>query len=328
MNFDKLQELDLLGLMPCPLKVPFEQVCNSYVSFLEGKDEDAHYKCLIESNANKEVNFFAWIAACSNIDELPGIMMAPGFNHFFSRDFMDNFKRQFTAVRGRANNTSLHGVDLADPDGHYNILSFNPTVMLVDRTLHPDLPVPRCWADLLKSEYEDLVALRGHMNENFCEGIIMNIYKEHGEEGVKRLGRAVKMGVHPSQMVKFAGSAKKEAPAVSAVPYSFARLVKANDKVKIVWPEDGAIVNPFVMLVKSSELPRLQKIAEFIAGSPIGQVFASTFFPSYHPEVLNDLPPEARFKWLGWDFIQENDLGELVPKLENILLSSYREKMA
>lgn len=326
MEFEQLQELDLLGLMPCPLKVPFEQVCNSYVDYLENREEDKNYKCLIESNANKEVNFFDWIASCSEIDQFPGIMMAPGFNHFFSRDFMEKFRGQFAAVRGVENNAALHDIDLLDPDGHYNILSFNPTVMLVDRTLHQDLPIPRFWADILKPEYENLVALRGHMDENFCEGIIMNIYKEYGEDGVKKLGRSVKMGIHPSQMVKYAGSGKKEAPAISAMPYSFARLVKTNDKVNIVWPGDGAIVNPFVMLVKSSELPRLQEIAEFIAGPQIGQIFASTYFPSYHPDVLNGLPPDAKFKWLGWDFIKGNDLGELVPKLESILLSAHREK--
>jgi ABC-type Fe3+ transport system substrate-binding protein len=153
----------------------------------------------------------------------------------------------------------------------------------------------------------------------------MNIYREKGEAGVRKLGKCAKTGLHPSQMVRFAGSGKKEAPAVSTLPYSFSRMVRTNENVSIVWPEDGAIVNPFVMIVKDSAMNWVKEIVDFITGREVGQAFASAYFPAFHSEAHIDLHRDAAFKWLGWDFINRNDLGTLVPHLEDVLVKAYKE---
>lgn len=327
MEYVTIGELNFLGLMPCPLKVPFEELFNSYIRDRQEKN-GVTFRCLIESNANNHTDFFSHLDSCQQIGELPDIMMAPGFNHFFHGSFREKFidKGFFAGVGSREVNSDIGHLGLQDPDGHYNIPCFNPTVMLVDRTNHKHLPIPCRWEDLLRPEYECSVALRGQLDRNFCEGLILNIYKEHGEDGVRRLGKATKMGVHPSQMVKLAGSGKLEAPAVSTIPYSFAKLVRPSETVTVVWPEDGAIVNPLVMLVKNKELSQAQEIAEFLAGKEVGRIFSVASFPSYHPQVDNELPSGAQFKWLGWDFIKENDLSSLMKKLEAIFLKAYLEE--
>lgn len=324
MELENFQELDFLALMPCALKVPFEELFINYVRFQQEKGQS--FECLIESNVNNDLNFFTRLASCTSIDQLPQIMMAPGFNRFFYRSFTERFLDEFVTVGSWESNSHKQELGLHDPDNHYTIPCFNPTLLLVDRTVHEDLPIPKRWEDILEPEYEGLVALRGHQLSNFCEGVLLNTYKDHGEEGVKKLGRAVKTGLHPSQMVKYAGSGKKEAPVISTVPYSFARLVKTSELVSLVWPEDGAILNPLVMLVKASSISKLGALGEFIAGPEIGQVFSSTRFPSFHALVNNDFPPEARFKWLGWDFIKQNDLEELIPRLHQILIENIGEK--
>lgn len=321
-----LGELDLLALMPCPLKVPLTELFAGYVRDRSRK-KGIDLQCRIESNANRSIDYFAAIAACQSPDELPAIMIAPGFNHFFHRRFKEKFIKPgyFQAVGMIGPRMDWGEMDLRDPEGSYDILSFNPTVMLVDRTNHPDLPLPKRWIDLNEPEYTGLVALRGHLDSNFCEGLFLNTYKEQGEEGIRRLGKAAKIGLHPSQMVKYAGSGKKEAPAVSTIPYSFARLLRPSGQVALIWPEDGAIVNPLLMLVKTECRPQVREMAEMLAGRGIGEIFAAAGFPSPHPQVVNNLPPQARFKWLGWDFLKEKDLGELVPRLEKIFLSVYLE---
>ncbi len=322
MEFDDLNHLDFLGLLPCPLKVPFEELLSSFVEHYH-KETGTRLSCLVESNANNQIDFFSRLRGISDVQDLPGIVMAPGFSEFFHRGFMAKFKGSFLSFGPPDTNDLMHGMGLQDPERNYHIPCFNPTVMIVDRTVHRDLPIPTRWSDLLKPEYAGLVALRGHQDGNFCEGTLLTIYREKGKEGVSRLGKAVKAGLHPSQMVKFAGSGKKESPAVSAVPYFFSKTVKTGELVSIVWPEDGAVVNPFVMLVQASKRSRLEAISEFITGAQVGQVFASAYFLSPHPQVKNEVPPKARFNWLGWDFIQNNDLGQLVPDLQRIFLESF-----
>jgi ABC-type Fe3+ transport system substrate-binding protein len=322
MSLNDFSGNDFIGLMPCPLQVPFEQIFGAF-NEKHYQKTGARLSGLVVSNANNQLNFFERLSDVSDIDEFPSILMAPGFNHFFHRDFMQTFKDQFAAIGPLECNAELKIDGLQDPQRNYYIPCFNPTVWVVDRTVHRDLPNPRRWGDLLEPEFEGLVALRGHQDGNFCEGTLLNVYHEYGTSGVEQLGKAVKCGLHPSQMVKLAGSGKKEAPAISAVPYFFSKMVRENEFVSIVWPEDGAIVNPFVMLIKKSSLPKMEALSEFVTGEQMGRIFAECYFPSPHPGVSNKLPSEACFKWPGWDFIQNNDLGQLVPEIQRIFMKNY-----
>ena len=38
--------------------------------------------------------------------------------------------------------------------------------------------------------------------------------------------------------------------------------------------------------------------------------------------MKNEVPEEAPFMWLGWDFIRDNDIGELIPKVNDIFLKA------
>jgi ABC-type Fe3+ transport system substrate-binding protein len=324
MSYNSIEGADMVALMPCPLKVPFEELFNSFMKYYQ-EQKSIEYSCFIESNANNDLDFFNWVRNCNDIDKLPNIMIAPGFSYFFHREFREKFGDAFAGGDSGQTGMELQKTGLPDPQNRYYIPCFNPTVMVVDRTVYSDLPIPRRWVDLLKPEYTRQVALRGHQGGQFCEGLFMNIYREKGEEGVIKLGKAAKTGLHPSQMVKFAGSGKKDAPAISTLPYSFSKMVRTNEKVSIVWPEDGAIINPFVMIVKKSAMDRVKDIVDFITGKEVGQAFASAYFPASHRDAQIDLPRGATFKWLGWDFINENDLGSLVPQLESLLVKSYLE---
>lgn len=315
-------KIDLLGLMPCPLKIPVEQKLHMLLEELKEKNSDSA-DCFIVSNANQQLNFFDKVRTYTEIQQLPEIVIAPGFNGFFHRSFQERFKEKgyFTAVGEEGENLEFTGLKLQDPQRHYSMLCFNPTVLVVDKSVYKELPKPRRWSDLLKEEYEGKLAIRGHSDTDFCEGVLLNIFKENGADGVRRLGRSLKAGLHPSQMVKFAGSRKSDAPAVSAMPYSFARLVKSSQHVEVIWPEDGAIVNPVVMLVKSGCSKAMMKIAECLAGEEMGKLFADAYFPSVHPAVQNHLPEGAGLKWIGWDFIQQHDLGALLKELNEQFLN-------
>ncbi|UNC93273.1 ABC transporter substrate-binding protein [Candidatus Contubernalis alkaliaceticus] len=319
---------DFLGLLPCALKVPFEEKINLFV---EDSLKDIHFDYLVEANANKQLDYFDQISAIDDIEDLPDIFMAPGFNGFYYKAFMERFKNTgcFISINHKEINDDLASLSILDPHDDYTITCFNPTVMLVDRSFYVDLPVPESWQDLLEPEFAGKVAIRGHANDDFCEGILLNIFKDYGMSGIQKFGRSFKVGLHPAQMVKMAGRKREDAPAVSAIPYSFAKLVMDSERVTskrvtIVWPKDGAIVNPVTTLVKKSSVSKLKAVLDFLAGADAGQIYGTARFPSLHPLVHNDLPQGAAFKWLGWDFILENDLEELIDELNIVFKASFQ----
>ena len=45
--------------------------------------------------------------------------------------------------------------------------------------------------------------------------------------------------------------------------------------------------------------------------------------PSTHPAVDNGLSEEQKFMWVGWDFINSNDIGGLIKKCEQLFNGVY-----
>lgn len=319
MSEEVLKNLDLLALLPCPLKVPVEVEFNN---FIEEKKVALNY--LLEGNANSQLNYNDKIEKYEDINEIPEIVISSGVNSFYYKNFVNKFVDEgyfYDASKDLDNKFSDCGIK--DPDENYTIIAANILIMVVDLKALGDLPVPSSWGDLLKPEYYKKVALRGH-DESFCETTLLTIFKSYGYEGVKEFGKAVKYGWHPSQMVKMAGSGKEEAPAISIMPYFFAHILESRKDVLIVWPEEGATVSPVTMLVKKSAAEKLKSTIDFLVGPKLGDICSGAFFPSIHSDSKKVIPETAKLNWIGWDFIKERDIGALMEELNSIFMKAYR----
>lgn len=313
--------LNLLALMPCPLKVPVEEEFKNYLSKLDC--DDITY--IIDSNANNQLSFYDKVDDFKNIDDVPDIVISPGINHFFRQPFVDRFidKGYFADVTSNDINKNLKHCGIKDPGGNYSILSMNLLVMVVDLTQINNLTIPKTWGDLLKDEYENKVIIRGQKGF-FCETTLLTIYKDYGYEGIKKLGKSVREGWHPAQMARMAGSGLKESPTISVMPYFYTKTIQNKDKVLIIWPEDGAIVSPVTMLVKKSKQDKLKNICDFFVGEKIAKISSGAYFPSIYPINNEDLPKNATFNWIGWNFIKSNDIGTLIDNLNECFLKALR----
>lgn len=315
-----LENLNLLALLPCPLKVPIEMEFNNYFA-----NENTTLKYLIEGNANNQLSYNTQIENYTDIESIPEITITSGINNFYSKNFRKKFidKGYFYDAADYEPNSIFSNITLKDPEGNYTIIASNILVMVIDINALGDIQPPTKWGDILKPQFEKKVAIRG-ANNFFCETTLLTIFKEHGYEGIRKLGKSVKYGWHPSQMVKMAGSGRAEAPAISIMPYFFTKTIQNKENVKIIWPEDGAIVSPITMMVKKSCKEKQQRIIDFFTSDKIAEICAGAFLPSLHPEVPNKLPKDATFNWIGWDFIKERDIDALVKKLTTIFIASYR----
>ena len=317
--------LHLLALLPCPVKVPLEQAFEDFLASL-APQRAAGLRCCLEGNANIEAEYYDTLEAIDALDELPDIVISPGFNSFFEPAFVSRFIRTglFTSVNDYAGDLHLSRLGVRDPNGHYTMLAMNLLVPVVDLKRLGARRVPRCWADLLAAEYVDSLAIRGHKDGTFCETLLMTLFKEAGTEGLRALGRNVRYGWHPSQMVKAALGSDPAAPAISVMPLFFAQRLQDRADIRVVWPEDGALVSPVTMLVKTQKRGELHDLIGFLTGRQVSAIFADAFFPAVHPEVDNRLPDGAVFKWIGWDYVTGHDIKELVA-LSNAAFRSGRE---
>jgi ABC-type Fe3+ transport system substrate-binding protein len=130
--------------------------------------------------------------------------------------------------------------------------------------------------------------------------------------------------MHPAEMVKWAGVGRRGKPAVLVMPYFFAKLIQRKDRVTIVWPEDGAIASPVSMLIKRRPSDDLANIGRFFAGSDVAKICARAMFPSHHPAARAHLPQHAPLRWLGWEFIRNEDVDDCQKRILDRFLPVYR----
>jgi len=308
------------GLLPCPVRIPLLEACDAVCRKVTAETGRTVAVNLAAASVGADVLDRA-MQSIHGVEDLPDIFLSAGFEAFFDRRNMARFRDKgvFSDRSWTGRNPLFADYDLEDPHGHYTMLAVVPAVFLVDRTrLAEGEEGPRSWAELLDERFTGRLALPVGDFDLF-NGILLTIWKLFGDEGVAALSRNLQQGMHPSQVAGRFAPRTGEGPTVSVIPYFFSRMAGFNPDAEIVWPAEGAIVSPIFMLTKTEAEPAARKVAEFFASRAAGEILAHRgLFPSCHPEVENRVPDPAPFLWLGWDFILEHDLGDLIPRVNAV----------
>ncbi len=317
-------DFEVAGLLPCPVRIPLLEMFNSFkTQFEERHKRKIGYRLEAASLGSKWIEDL--MKDVETEDDLPDIFISAGFETFFSRELFGKFKEKgvFGETMGREMKENWKDLERKDLSGHYSVISVIPAVFMVNLQALGNTPVPKTWEDLLNPEFEGKVAIPVGDFDLF-NAILLNIYKEFGESGVSKFARALFKPMHPSEMV----GKRVEKPAVSIIPFFFTRVNRDVVNTRYIWPEDGSIISPVFMLVKRKNFEFTKEIADFFTSKEVGRVFAiNGLFPSLNPEVKNILPEGAKFKWLGWDYIYNNDLSELIEKVESIFKDSVEVRI-
>ncbi|MGB8452827.1 MAG: ABC transporter substrate-binding protein [Anaerocolumna sp.] len=314
-NIIDKSDYDVLCLLPCPIKVPIEI---GFDEMIQELGSNCDFKYLVEGNANYEVMWMDESSYIPQKEELPKIIISSGVNSFYRRDFREKAikEKYFKKVSGTE---EIINRDFSDTKGGYHIMALNYLVMVVDLTKLNGRLIPKSFAELLDSNFEKEVAIRGKKSR-YCETTLFGIYKDFGMEGIVKLSRLVGFGGHPAEMIKKIGSGVKESPTISIVPYFYAKLMKNNKNAEIVYPEEGAIVSPVTMLVRSDASKNLERVANWFTGEYVRTVCKNASLP--HPKDYFTYLSENNYKlnWIGWDFAEKHDTNKLLIELNKYFL--------
>ena len=323
LSMDKnLEDADITinGILPCPVRLP---LLEGFESFLEEKnlEENVDYDLKVASGG---VDWIKDRIKGASEENLPDLFLSAGFDLFFDKELMGGFKEDgvFKDLISQEMNRDFQNdrIKLRDPDGNYSIIGVVPAVFLVNKEQIGDRDFPKTWKDLFKEEFRGEVSLPVGDFDLF-NAILLNIYKNYGEEGLRALGKSFMKNLHPSEMVK--SYKKKEKPTITIMPYFFTKMITGKGPMVPVWPEDGAVISPIFLLSKKEKEEKLQPFVDFFASKEVGELLSHNGkFPSTNPEVENGLDSSQNFMWIGWDFINNNDIGSLLKKCEDIFNSS------
>ncbi len=317
------EALKVVGLLPCPVRIPLLEGFNRFI-----KSYSLENDVTIEHELKAASMGLSWvednIKGINDATELPDLFISAGFDMFFDKNLIGRFKKQGVfadTVKFTGINSSFKDGGLKDPEKHYSVIGVVPAVFLVNMKELGDLPVPQSWEDILDPVFNNRVSLPVGDFDLF-NGILLNIHKMYGDEGVAKLGRNLLESLHPSQMVR-SDRKKENRPIVTIMPNFFTKMVKDGGPMKAVWPKDGAIISPIFMLSKKEKSRKLQPVIDFFASEEVGRILSHNgLFPSTNPAIDNRLPDENGFMWLGWDYIYSNDISALIKHCESVFNKS------
>lgn len=316
-HFDQQGELTLLALMPCGLKVPFGKAISTFIEQFKA-ESGSEVRYAVEGNLNQELSYYPYINTIETIDELPDIIVSADFNAFYGHKFYNRFVATglMTGYGDIHINQSFSDCGIVDEQQHYTMIGVNPLVIVANLDEVGDRPLPTSWADVLDPMWDESLTLRGN-SDFFCHAVLLPLYQKHGAQGLKQLAANVLQGMHPAQMVKQIDSGA--AGALYVMPEFFAHRVKHQERIKIIWPEDGALASPVTLQVKSSKIEQLKPILDYLTGPDLARALVNARFPVPHAEVEGDLQ-QLPLLWVGWDQLRQRDLLELNAEIDSLFL--------
>jgi len=316
-SVDQQGELTLLALMPCGLKVPFGKAISEAIGHIE-KEHNLSVRYAVEGNVNQELSYYPYINTLKTIDELPDIIVSADFNAFYGHGFYNRFVATGDVTGYNTINTgkTFTAAGVVDPEGNYTVLGINPLVIVANTEQLNGRPLPTCWADLIDPMWKDSITLRGS-SDFFCHAVLLPMYRDHGAEGLRQLADNVLQGMHPAQMVK---QIDLNAPgALYVMPEFFAYRAKHQERIQIIWPDDGALASPVTLQVKASRIDELKPVLDLLAGIDLAQSLAGARFPVPHAEVTSEVQDKPLL-WIGWDLLRQRDLLEMNAEIDGLFL--------
>jgi len=294
--------------VPCALKAPLEIALEQAGAACGNGDVPP--RIVVQSENASAITSQG--ATLESPDAMPDLTMAAGYNTLLDHAFLHRLAtaEHFAARARPAVNAALAPYGFADPLGIYRVIGVNIFVFIVDPALARGRAAPDSWEALLTPAFSRDVAVCG-MGDRVSGSLMLHVQARFGDDAVRELGRNVRSGMHPSQVIKHLGTGHPSSPAVAVMPWFFARLADIRRPATVVWPRDGAMAMPFFQLVKRGGPESLDRFAAHLEGPEVGRVCSGAFFPSLHPDVPCPLPYTAHLSWLGWDYLRQNDLAVL-----------------
>ncbi len=191
-------DIRIEGVLPCPIRIP---LLENFTAELEKLQKTTDKKIGYDlRSASMGLDWIKDQVAEGQVDKLPDMMLSAGFDLFFDKKYMGQFKDHgvfTTKMKGFNKDFYNDKIDLRDPREEYAIIGVVPAIIMVNENLLGDRKMPTSWADILEPEFEDTMALPMHDLDLF-NAVILHIYKMFGEEGIHKLARSFKKKLAPS----------------------------------------------------------------------------------------------------------------------------------
>ncbi|BAI81133.1 ABC transporter, substrate-binding protein [Deferribacter desulfuricans SSM1] len=312
---NKIGDIKVYGVLPCPVRVPLLEKLNESINEFEEKNN-----ITVEVNLESASKGLGWLKDSINFTDektIPDIIISAGFEFLFSENAQKRIKDGFFKdCFPDEINEDFKYINIKDRYSALSVFSVVPAIFMINEEELEGEKIPESWEELLFGNYTNKVSIPVGDFDLF-NSILLHMYKDFGMDGISKLKDIMFKSLHPTVAVKTQQMKNSNKPAVTVMPYFFSKMVRSLNSVKIIWPKDGAIISPIFALIRKDSAEKIKPIIDAIFSKEVGEILSHNgLFPSLHKDVKNSLLEPAKFKWIGWDYILENDTESLINKLD------------
>jgi ABC-type Fe3+ transport system substrate-binding protein len=328
--------LDFLGQVHCPIKDRFSKSWEGFESRHNSGHATQIHGLVPMGGCGADVYYN--IDAAETKEKFPPVMTDTGYHDFFTGDFFSSpEKLAWFGPSGRDDpvHPLFRNLSLKDPRGIFHVFGSMPHVILVNHRRLGGRPIPRRVADLSAPGLEVSLGT-GFAEDDVSETLLLELWKEQGEEGIRGLARNIGFTGRPQDLAADA-VANRDGCCVYFISWFFAHAIPRREYLEIIWPEDGAVFNPLYALFRKPETDREYAVREacasFLFGFDLARSLADSWFVHVRPGISYGLPSTATFRWVGWDYILEKPVARRIREIEDIYYDErksvvVREKIA
>lgn len=249
------------------------------------------------------------------LEDIPPLQVNFQFKERLCRQFREKFldKGYFESLPRGPVPAELEPLRLEKTPPEIFPFAFYPFVFLVSPSRLGGAPVPRSWRALLDPAYRGKIAINGTKYGPEIS-ILMFVLARYGETGLKALRENISGADHASRLCRYIGTPLAGGCAVSLVPAFFAEAASGRGGTELIWPEEGAVVQPIFLTVRRGALPRLKPAVDYILGEEWGRCLAENRVVSAAAGVENRLG--GGLAWAGWDFMLSEDIDEKIALID------------
>ena len=183
-----------------------------------------------------------------------------------------------------------------DPLAYLNSFAIVPFVIIYNRQLIKEEDLPRTWEELIDAKWW------GQVTAPFAHHVVsrlaLDFIKYHFPDKYEGFAANTFFSRSPQETVIAVDEGRYP---LGIMNISFARFSR-NKNVGFMWPDDGALCSPQVMVFKKDVDERLLAVGDFLMSAKMQEFFRGQDFTPASPEIeMSALNNECNFWWQGWD---------------------------
>ncbi len=272
--------------------------------------------------------FQNYLSLCDDPDDLPEILIGKGFSSLVTQRFVSKFVKSGIYKHDSVCNSigrAFAESGLVDEGENYHPFGVEEVILLHDKTIPFEQPLPRSWSELLLPRYEGAIMQMGKsQRDHFGFNIMLYFYHTLGVRGVEEYSANVANKQHFAHIIKNIAQKSTGSAPINVVHQFASKFIPSDLKhhTEVIETEDGNPCASIYFLMKHDAPSQAVELAKHLYSPQIKEIIERC--GTSHITSERAMSGGEKVQWVGWQNIKELPLPYLKEELSERAYQRYQ----